>query len=91
MKLKGNRKRCGEETENVSPVFPLETTMGKLFCNFHTTTKRRVIESRIVEGVVITRIFVRNFRVNMEAAMGCFSHSTYDWTWWLAVLGLTTL
>ena len=28
-KLKGNRKRCGEETEIVYPVFPWETTSGK--------------------------------------------------------------
>ena len=41
VKFKGNRKRSGEETEKVPPVFLGKLPAGKLFCKYHTTTKRR--------------------------------------------------
>ena len=41
VKVKGNRKRCGEETEKNCNQFSLgKLAAGKLFCKFHTTTKR---------------------------------------------------
>ena len=55
---------------------------GKLFCKFNTTTKRRGIESRIIERVVRSlsilqnAFFVRNFRVNMVAAIDWHSSLT---------------
>ena len=44
VRFKGNRKRCQEEAEFLGKL-----PAGKLFCKFHTTTKRHEIESRIVE------------------------------------------
>ena len=49
MKFKGNRKHCREETEKMKPIFLGKLPAGKLFCECHITTKRREIESRIVE------------------------------------------
>ena len=66
---------------------------GKLFCKFNTTTKRREIESRIIEFVVRSlstlrnAFFVRNFRVNMVAAIDGRSHTTHDWIWFASFLG----
>ena len=44
VRFKGNRKRCREAAEFLGKL-----PAGKLFCKFHTTTKRHEIESRIVE------------------------------------------
>ena len=62
---------------------------GKLFCKFNTTTKRREIESRIIESLSTLRnaFFVRNFRVNMVAAIDWRSHTTHDWIWFVGFCG----
>ena len=35
-----------------------------------------------------TRIFIRNFRVNMVAAIDWCSHTTHDWIWLITYFGL---
>ena len=67
---------------------------GKLFCKFNTTTKRREIESRIIEWVVRSlsplrnAFFVRNFRVNMVAAIDRRSNTTHHWIWFVSYFGV---
>ena len=63
---------------------------GKLFCKFNTTTKRREIESRIIESLSTLRnaFFVRNFRVNMVAAIDWRSNTTHDWIWFVGFCGV---
>ena len=94
MKFIRNRKRCGEETEKKNVIsFLGKVPAGQLFCKFHTTTKRREFETRIVERVVRSlsklrhAFFVRNFRVNMVAAIDWCSHTTHDWIWLFWVFG----
>ena len=66
---------------------------GKLFCKFNITRKRREIESRIIEWVVRSlstlrnAFFIRNFRVNMVAAIDWRSHTTHNWIWFVSFLG----
>ena len=79
-------KKCNQFSLGKLPV-------GKLFCKFNTTTKRRKIELRIIEWVVRSlstlrnAFFVRNFRVNMVAAIDWRSHTTHGCIWFVSFLG----
>ena len=77
-------KRCNQFSLGKLPA-------GKLFCKFNTTTKRREIESRIIVvrslSTLRNTFFVRNFRVNIVAAIDWRSHTTHDWIWFVSFGG----
>ena len=57
---------------------------GKLFCKFNTTTKRREIESRIIENEWLDHCLYFETHV---AAIDWRSHTTHDWIWFVSFFG----
>ena len=76
-----------EKLNKCNQFFLGKLPAGKLFCKFHTTTKRRGIESRIVEWVVRSLFILRHAflyeTVNMVVAMDWCSHTTHGWIWFV--------
>ena len=95
VKFKGNRKRSGEKTEKVKPVFLGKLPAGKVFCKYHTITRRREIKSRMncrmkVRSLSILRnAFLYETRINMVAAIRTCFHTTHDWIWLVAHFGFS--
>ena len=96
LKFKGNTNSAEQKKLKECNQFSLgELPARKLFCKFHTTTKRSEIESRIVMSSQITvytstRIFVRSFRVNEVEAIDCVLIPLTTGFGRLVVLGLTS-
>ena len=96
VKFKGNRKRCREETEKKCNHFFLgKLPAGKLFCKFHITTKRREIESRIVDEwsdncLYPDKNFCPKLKSKYVSSYGVLIPPTTGFGW-LVVLGVTAL
>ena len=83
--LKEIESAMEEKLKNCNQFSLGKLPWGKLLYKFHTTTKHRGIEPRIVEWVVRSLSILRHAflskNVIMVAAMNWCSHTTHDWIW----------